>query len=128
MLGPSATGIDGVSLGGRAAYGVGLLAPREFRAIGGLQAAFDVDDAAEFSALAKRAYGENSKLVFRLLTSTGDYFREADTAIARAMQRQGLPAQLDVVEGPHDYAFNRGPGAIEMLLFHDRVLRGESAL
>jgi hypothetical protein len=31
-----------------------------------------------------------------------------------------------VVPGPHDYPFNRGPGAIEMLLWHDRVLRGEA--
>ena len=127
-LGASATGIDGVSLGGRAAFGVGLLAPKSFRAIAGLQAAFDVDDADEIATRAKTAYAENSQLVFRLLTSTGDFFRDADTAIARAMQQRGLPAQLDVVEGPHDYAFNRGPGAIEMLLYHDRVLRGEAPL
>jgi iron(III)-salmochelin esterase len=128
VLGASATGIDGVSLGGRAAFGIGLLAPRSFRAIAGLQAAFDVDDAEELATRAQQAYAENSELVFRLLTSTGDFFREADTAIARAMQARGLPAQLDLVEGPHDYAFNRGPGAIEMLLYHDRVLRGEAPL
>jgi enterochelin esterase-like enzyme len=128
VLGASATGIDGVSLGGRAAFGVGLLAPRSFRAIAGLQAAFDVDDAEELATRAQQAYAENSGLVFRLLTSTGDFFREADTAIARAMQARGLPAQLDLVEGPHDYAFNRGPGAIEMLVYHDRVLRGEAPL
>ena len=123
-----AIGIDGVSLGGRAAFGVGLLAPRSFRAIAGLQAAFDVDDAAELAERAKRAHADNPRLVFRLLTSKGDYFREADTAIARALQSRGLPAQLDLVEGPHDYAFNRGPGALEMLIFHDRALRGEPAL
>ena len=27
--------------------------------------------------------------------------------------------------GPHDYVFNQGPGGVEMLLFHDRALRGE---
>jgi iron(III)-salmochelin esterase len=123
-----AIGIDGVSLGGRAAFGVGLLAPRSFRAIAGLQAAFDVNDAGEIAERAKRAHAENPQLVFRLLTSTGDYFREADTAIARALQSRGLPAELVLVEGPHDYAFNRGPGALEMLIFHDRALRGEAAL
>jgi enterochelin esterase-like enzyme len=127
-LGANATGIDGVSLGGRAAFGVGLLAPRSFRAIAGLQAAFDVEQAEDVAERAKRAHAQNSNLVFRLLTSKGDYFRQADIAIVRAMQRHGLPAQLDVVEGPHDYAFNRGPGAIEMLLYHDRVLRGEAPL
>jgi len=123
-----AVGIDGVSLGGRAAFSVGLLAPRSFRAIAGLQAAFDVDDAGEIAERARRAHAENPSLVFRLLTSRGDYYKEADTAIARALQTRGLPAQLDVVEGPHDYAFNRGPGALEMLLFHDRALRGEPPL
>jgi hypothetical protein len=32
-----------------------------------------------------------------------------------------------MLTGPHDYVFNRGPGGIEMLLFHDRALRGEAA-
>jgi enterochelin esterase-like enzyme len=127
-LGASATGIDGVSLGGRAAFGVGLLAPRSFRAIAGLQAAFDLNDAEEIARRAKDAHAQNPALVFRLLTSTDDYFREPDTAIVRSMQRLGLPAQLDVVVGPHDYAFNRGPGALEMLVYHDRVLRGEAPL
>jgi enterochelin esterase-like enzyme len=127
-LGASATGIDGVSLGGRAAFGVGLLAPRSFRAIAGLQAAFDVEHAEDIATRAQAAYAANPALVFRVLTSTGDFFRPAGVAMARAMQKKGLPAELLVVEGPHDYAFNRGPGAIEMLLYHDRVLRGEAAL
>jgi iron(III)-salmochelin esterase len=33
-----------------------------------------------------------------------------------------------VIPGGHDYTFNRGPGGIEMLLWHDRVLRGEAPL
>lgn len=127
-LGAHATGIDGVSLGGRAALGVGLGAPRSFRAVAGLQPAFDLEHAEDVAARARRAHAENPNLVFRVLTSTGDYFRAPAVAMARAMQRHGLPAQLDVVEGPHNYAFNRGPGAIEMLLYHDRVLRGEAPL
>jgi hypothetical protein len=31
---------------------------------------------------------------------------------------------FDTVLGTHSYRFNRGPGAYEMLLYHDRVLRG----
>jgi hypothetical protein len=27
-----------------------------------------------------------------------------------------------VVPGPHDYVFNRGPGSVELLYFHDMVL------
>jgi len=32
-----------------------------------------------------------------------------------------------LVVGTHSYQFNRGPGALEMLLFHSRVLRGQPA-
>ena len=32
---------------------------------------------------------------------------------------------MTTVPGPHDYVFNRGPGVLEMLLFHDRALRRE---
>lgn len=119
------TGIDGVSLGGRAAYSVGLLRPNAFGVIAALQAAFHSDHAGEIAARARRAKEQNQGLVFRLLTSDGDFFLDADTSIARAMKGAGLPIYFDVVQGPHDYDFNRGPGAIEMLLFHDRVLRGE---
>jgi hypothetical protein len=30
--------------------------------------------------------------------------------------------------GTHSYRFNRGPGGLEMLLFHDRALRGLAPL
>jgi enterochelin esterase-like enzyme len=119
------TAIDGVSLGGRAAYSVGLLRPQAFGVIAALQAAFHGDHAGDITARARRAKAENPSLVFRMLTSDGDYFLEANTAIARSMKAAGLPIYFDIVQGPHDYDFNRGPGAIEMLLFHDRVLRGE---
>lgn len=125
-LGTAATtAIDGVSLGGRAAYSVGLLRPTAFGVISGLQAAFHADHAADIAARAVRAKAQNPGLVFHLLTSDDDFFRDADTAIARAMRARGVPVHFDVALGPHDYDFNRGPGAIEMLLFHDRVLRGE---
>lgn len=119
------TGIDGVSLGGRAAFSVGLLRPATFGVISGLQAAFHADHAADIAERAVRAKAQNPNLTFRLLTSDDDYFLDADTAIARAMRGRGLSVFFDVVAGPHDYDFNRGPGAIEMLMFHDRVLRGE---
>ena len=120
------TGIDGVSWGGRAALSVGLLRPRAFGVIGGQQAAFHNDKAFEIADRARRARAVNPKLLFRMLTSDEDVFLGPDTAIAEAMHAAGVPVYFDVVTGPHDYDFNRGPGAIELLLFHDRVLRGES--
>lgn len=125
-LGTSAsTAVDGVSLGGRAAYSVGLLRPEAFGVVAGLQAAFDVEEVPRLLSHARAASKRNPRLSFRMLTSDGDYFREPDAAIARAFTNAGLPMRFDEVVGPHDYAFNRGPGAIEMLVFHDRALRGE---
>jgi hypothetical protein len=34
----------------------------------------------------------------------------------------GIAHDFAEVVGPHDYSFNRGPGSIELLLWHDRAL------
>jgi len=120
------TGIDGVSLGGRAALSVGLQRPQAFGAIAALQAAFDREQAVPLTQRAQAALTANPKLSFRLLTSDADYFLSANTLIARSMSAAGIPLVFNVVLGPHDYDFNRGPGGLEMALFHDRVLRGDT--
>jgi hypothetical protein len=117
------TGIDGVSLGGRVSVLSGLYAPEQFHVIAGLQAAFDSDDAPTLGQLADSALRRNSHLLFRFLTSERDYFLDANQAIALEFERRHHPVRLRVVPGPHDYVFNRGPGALEMLFFHDRALR-----
>jgi iron(III)-salmochelin esterase len=118
------TAVDGVSLGGRAALLVGLLRPEAFGAVAALQPALDNDETARLSELAKAARTKNPDLRIRLLTSDGDYFLEPTIALSRALDARHVPNQLDVVAGPHSYEFNRGPGGYEMLLFHDRALRG----
>jgi enterochelin esterase-like enzyme len=125
LAGATATGIDGVSLGGRAALLVGLAEPGTFGAIGTLQAAFGKQDGPELARRAVEARKVNPGLSIRLVTSSDDHFLEANRAIDRAMTAAGVPHRLVEVPGPHDYPFNRGPGVYEMLLFHDRVLRGE---
>lgn len=124
---PRHTGIDGVSLGGRGSLLVGLARPAAFGAVGTLQPAFDDEEVPDLAQRARAAIAANPNLKLRLLTSDGDYFLEPTRAIARAFAAARVPHQLTTVVGPHDYPFNRGPGAIEMLLFHDRVLRGQAA-
>ena len=51
-----------------------------------------------------------------------DYFRGAISHTSQAWKAAGLEHDFADVPGPHDYPFNRGPGAIEMLLWHDRML------
>lgn len=121
---PETTGIDGVSLGGRVGLLVGLQLPEAFGAVAGLQAAFDSTDAPAILALVRRARAKNPKQKVRLLTSDDDYFVGANHAISDALGSEGLDHRLIVVPGPHDYSFNRGPGVYEMLIYHDRVLRG----
>jgi len=118
------TGIDGISLGGRAALAIGLRNPEAFAAVGGLQPAFDMDNAGPVATRAALAHQKNPALTFRLLTSDGDYFLGSTKAISAAMKQAGVPHTLVIVPGPHDYPFNRGPAVYEMLLHHDRVLRG----
>lgn len=123
---PLTTGIDGVSLGGRGALAVGLARPEAFGSVGSLQAALDAENANEVAARAKRALAQNPKLWLRLVTSSEDYYLPALRTISGALRYAKVRHDFVVTRGPHDYAWNRGPGAYEMLLFHDRVLRGRA--
>lgn len=118
----AATGIDGVSLGGAVALRVGLGNPDAFGAVGSLQAALGEDQVTELTELAKAARATNPALKLRLLTSKEDYFRGAISHTSAAWKAAGIEHDYADVPGPHDYPFNRGPGAIEMLLWHDRML------
>ena len=119
---PDAIGIDGVSLGGGLALRIGLGNPAAFAAVGTLQAAIGQDQVPDLTELAKSAVAKNPRLKLRLLTSKDDYFRKAITSASQAWRAAGIEHDFEDIPGPHDYPFNRGPGAIEMLLWHDRVL------
>ena len=118
----TATGIDGVSLGGALSLAIGLDSASSFGAVGTLQPAIDAHDAPRWTARAEAARRANPALAIRLLTSDGDYFREAVRTTSSAFAAAGVVHDFDVVVGPHDYPFNRGPGAIEMLTWQDRAL------
>jgi hypothetical protein len=120
-----ATGIDGVSLGGRVSLLAALERPETFAAVGIMQGAFEPD---EVDDLARRTSAALQRGAFRLrlLTSAGDFYRGVTERLHTALSRAGVAHDHATIAGPHDYVFNRGPGAIEMLLWHDRVLRGEA--
>lgn len=122
LVGPASLGIDGVSLGGAVALRVGLGNPGQFGAVGTLQAAIGADQIPELTDLARAARARNPKLALRLLTSSEDYFEKALVKCSAAWRTAGVEHDFAEVPGPHDYPFNRGPGAIEMLLWHDRAL------
>jgi enterochelin esterase-like enzyme len=119
---PASFGIDGVSLGGAIAIRTGLGNAESFGTVGSLQAAIGEDQVQELVDLAKSARQKNAGVKIRLLTSNEDYFRSAISHLSQAMRSASIDHDYADVPGPHDYPFNRGPGAIEMLLWHDRLL------
>ncbi len=128
MGAPESTGIDGVSFGGRTALVTGLRRAEAFGAVGTLQAACMPGEAPGLAATARKALEANPSLRIRLLSSHRDGFLRANQEISKAFRALGVTHELLVVPGPHNYEFNRGPGSIEMLLFHDRALRGDETI
>jgi len=121
---PASTGVDGVSLGGRAALLVGLGRPLAFGSVGAVQAALDAQEIPRWLEFAERARAQNPKLVLQLLTSDEDHFLHQNLELSAALAQRAVPHRLTRAVGTHSYRFNRGPGGLEMLLFHDRALRG----
>jgi iron(III)-salmochelin esterase len=122
IVGPEATGIDGVSLGGIIALRIGLTCPEFFGAVGGIQPAVARTQSAEWCAMAQAARARRPTMKLHLVTSHEDYFREAIVGVSQAWRACGVAHDFLDVPGPHDYSFNRGPGSIELLLWHDRAL------
>jgi len=125
---PAHVGIDGVSLGGRAALLVGFERPKSFGAVAALQAALDSSEIAPMVARASRARAVNPDFGIRLLTSDRDYFEREIQQLSRALSQASIKHSFVRVRGDHSYEFNRGPGALEMLTYHDRALRSEPTL
>ncbi len=122
----AATGIDGVSMGGRIALFVGLTHPEIFGAVGALQPAINIDEAPLISELARAAMAR-ANVLLRLVSSDADPFLPAIRAASERLARDGVVHEFLVVPGNHGYEFNRGPGGAEMLLWHERVQRGLKA-
>jgi enterochelin esterase-like enzyme len=125
---PAATGVDGISLGGRAALLVGLSRPLAFGSVGALQAALGAGEVERFAELGAAAVRQNPALKLRLVTSDEDAFAAPNRALSAALSSRGARHTLLLARGAHGPDFTRGPGALEMLLFHSRVLRGLEAL
>lgn len=116
-------GIDGVSMGGRYALQIGLDPSSAFASVGGLQPAIQVGEAEAFADLAAQTVERNPTTI-RLVSSEGDPFLQATRALAAALDQRKVQNTLVVTQGPHDYAWNQGPGSLELALHHERVLRG----
>lgn len=117
------TGIDGISLGGEVALHVGARFPEAFGAVSGLQPAIQTKAAPRWAARLSAAKKQVGALAVRLQTSTGDPFRGPTRALSSELGKLGVEHTFTETPGPHDYGYNRGPGAYGLLAWHDRVLR-----
>jgi iron(III)-salmochelin esterase len=117
-------GVDGVSLGGMVALEVGLRLPELVGAVGTMQPAIRGREAA-LAELAAQARSKHHQQL-RLLSSDADPLLGVTRTLSSELRKRHVAHQLVVTPGGHDYAFNRGPGAIELLHFHDRALREPS--
>jgi hypothetical protein len=122
LAAPESTGIDGVSLGGATAMRVGLAHVETFGAVGALQPAIVPDQQQEWVELYRAARARRPSLAVRLTTSLDDVYEGTIVRLSQALRAAGVGHDFADIPGPHDYPFNRGPGAIELLLWHDRVL------
>jgi hypothetical protein len=124
LASPERTGIDGVSLGGRAALLVGLAHPKRFGVVGSLQAAIYEPELDVLTERVRAARKQNPELELRLVTSSHDFYRETITQWSKQLGAANIAHGFSVIDrGPHSYAFNRGLGVYTMLMFHDRALR-----
>ena len=119
---PRQVGVDGVSLGGMVALEVGLRFPDVFGAVGSMQPAVRGRES-QLADLAELARSLQRRQSLRLLSSDADPLLPVTQELSLELRKRRIAHQLVVTPGGHDYAFNRGPGAIELLFFHDRALR-----
>lgn len=118
-----AIGIDGVSMGGRAALFLGLSFPEVFGVVGAMQPALRETEPPLVVELA-RAAAARAPQVIRLVSSEADPFLAVTRATSALLREAGIAHDLLVIPGNHGYEWNRGPGSAELLLWHERVQRG----
>ena len=128
LAGPANRGVDGLSMGGRHALRLGFAHPAAFRTVGTEQAAAR-GLISRLVRPARRDPAPLRHLHFNLVTSERDGFRPLVKRFADALvEQQGLErVRYHVALGRHDKRFARGPGVIDMLLFHDQILNRPAA-
>ncbi len=116
-------GVDGISLGGLLSTWVGFKHPERFGAIGSQQASVN-SRAQAIDKLVARNLGVLRTRRLNVATSAQDPFKEGLKAFSARLTRAGLEHRFTILPGHHDKRFVKGPGSFELLLFHDRALRG----
>jgi len=117
---PDEIGVDGVSMGGARSMYYGFKYPEVFSSIGSVQGAFG-PYMEIYRDLATRNKGILSHRAIQLVTSDGDVMARSVENLHRMLDADRIPHTYLVLNGPHDYIFNQGPGALSLLMFHHQA-------
>lgn len=117
-----AIGIDGVSLGAARSMYFGLKYPEVFTTLGSIQGALD-----PWMPLFIQLIQANQTILanhppIQLITSSGDYLRLSTIQMKEALTSFDIQTNYYDFKGPHDYIFNRGPGSLMLLIYHNHYL------
>jgi iron(III)-salmochelin esterase len=115
-------GVDGVSMGGARSMYYGVKYPEVFASIGSIQGAFG-----PYFDIYRHFVGRHSEILkkrsIQLVTSDHDPMAPSVERMHHLLVEHSIRHRYLKLPGPHDYIFNQGPGALELLVFHDRALR-----
>ena len=114
------TTIDGCSLGGHFSLEVFLRRPEVFGAWGGVQTAIGEGAASVYADRLARVVAKVGSRDVHVETSTGDAFRRGNEALSASLTKRGVAHDFRILPGPHDQAWLREAGTLEMLLWHDQ--------
>lgn len=120
-------GLGGISLGGLTAKHVGFKYPEKFAAISSQQASVK-RSRPRLVRMAKEKLEALKATRVNIATSHRDGYRDALRQFHEDLDGVGLPHRFVILRGAHNKAFVKGPGSLEILLFHDRALRGSEEL
>lgn len=118
------TCIAGVSLGGAVAIEVLVRQAAAFGALASVQGAYGTRLA---PVLARRIAEAGAPRAAYVASSSGDPYRAANVELAKQLEKQNIPTQRSLRTGPHSQGWLVEIGSLELLLWCDRALRGQSA-
>jgi pimeloyl-ACP methyl ester carboxylesterase len=113
--------ISGVSLGGYLAIEVFLRRPDVFSALGTVQGAFGVNQAARYAQAIAAATERFGPRRIEILTTSFDPYRRPNQLFHQHLTEKKQNSRLRVSPGPHDQRWLNEAGVIEMLLCADDV-------
>lgn len=119
--------LDGVSLGGQVGMEVFIRRPEVFGVWGGVQSALNAVRLPVYADKIAAAFAKSPrgpKPSIRIATSEADPFREGNVSLSAMLTKKGVANDLVILAGLHDQVFLREAGSLEMLLWHDRRMRG----